>query len=64
MAAAAAELLRPETLSPANRASLADVHVYLVKAFMGMPTYGRLVDLGPAGMDKLRGVRPTPGPDK
>jgi hypothetical protein len=68
MAAAACELLHPGTLSPGNRAVLEGDHVYWVQVIL--PPAGRLVDLGPAGLEKLRqrGSRSDPkvkpeGPD-
>ena len=55
MAAAAAEFLRPGTISPANRALLEQDHVYWVKAMLKAPLQhgGRLVDLGPEGLERL-----------
>lgn len=41
MAAAVAELLRPGTLSPANKALLAEDHVYYVQAILKMPSARR-----------------------
>lgn len=41
MAAAVAELLRPGTLSPANKALLAEDHVYYVQAIQKMPSASR-----------------------
>jgi hypothetical protein len=70
MAAAGCELLHPGTLSPANKALLEGDHVYWVQALLRMPPAGRLVDLGPAGLEKLkqRGKKSDPkvkpeGPD-
>ncbi|WP_373500166.1 HEAT repeat domain-containing protein [Desulfococcus sp.] len=73
MAAAACELLHPGTLSPANKALLEDDHVYWVQTFLKMPLGpgpGRLADLGPDGLERLRrlGRRSDPkvkpeGPD-
>jgi hypothetical protein len=64
MAAAAAELFVPGTLSPANRALLEADHVYWVQALLTMPSGGRLVDLGPEGLEELRYVPERAGPQK
>ncbi len=64
MAAAAAELLHPGTLTPANRARLSQDHVYWVQALLRLPAGGRLCDLGPAGVDALQtGTMPS-GPEQ
>jgi len=54
MAAAASELLRPGTLSPANKALLEGDHVHWVQSLLKMPHAGRLADLGPDGLEALR----------
>ena len=54
MATAVAELLRPRTLSPANRALLENDHVYWVKAILKMPRAGRFVDIDPESFEKLK----------
>ncbi len=54
MAAAGAELLKPGSLSPVNRALLKQDHVYWVQALLNMPCSGRLVDLGPQGLETLQ----------
>lgn len=54
MASAVAEVLRPGTLSPANRALLEQDHVYYVQAMLKMPSAGRLVDLTPQGIEALK----------
>lgn len=54
MAAAACEMLRPGTLSPANRAMLEDDHCLWVAALLKMPKSRRLAELGPAGLEELR----------
>lgn len=64
MAAAAAELLRPGNLSPANRALLFDDHVFWVQALLKLPAGGRLSELGPAGLEMLRQDSEFSGPDK
>ncbi len=70
MAAAGAELLKPGSLSPANRVFLEQDHVYWVRALLNMPKSGRLVNLGPQGLEVLKmvGIRRDPenrpdGPD-
>lgn len=62
MAAAAAELMRPGTLSPANRALLENDHVFWVQAMLKLPREGRLTELVPIGLEELRraGERPDP----
>ncbi len=62
MAAAAAELLRPGTLTPANRALLEQDHVCWVQALLKLPGGGRLCDLGPAGVDALQAGTMPSGP--
>ncbi len=64
MAAAAAELLRPGTLTPANRALLEQDHVYWVQALLKLPGGGRLCDLGPAGVDALQAGTTPAGPEQ
>lgn len=64
MAAAAAELLRPGTLSPSNRALLAEDHVFWVKALLNLPADGRLSGLGPAGLEILNEGGEVSGPAK
>ena len=54
MAAAGAELLKPGSLSPANRALLEKDHVYWVQALLKMPKPGCLIDLGPRGLEELK----------
>ena len=60
MAAAGAELLRPGSLSPANKALLEQDHVYWVQALLNMPKSGRLADLGPQGLEELKGIKSDP----
>lgn len=62
MAAAGAELLKPGSLSPANRALLEQDHVYWVQALLKMSRSGRLVELGPKALEKLirAGTRSDP----
>ncbi len=57
MAAAGAELLKPGSLSPVNKILLGQDHVYWVQALLNMPDSGRLVDLGPQGLEELKGLR-------
>ena len=54
MAAAACEMMRPGTLSPANRALLEQDHVVWVAALLKMPKSRRLAELGPKGLEELR----------
>lgn len=54
MAAACAEMLRPGILSPANRALLENDHVYWVQAVLKTAKGGRLSELGPEGIDRLK----------
>jgi hypothetical protein len=70
MAAAAAEMLHPGTLSPANKALLAQDHVHWVQALLQMPAGSRLVDVRPDDLEKMknRGLKSRPdqkpaGPD-
>ena len=70
MAAAGAEFLKPGSLTPANRALLEQDHVYWVQALLKMARSGRLVDLGPQGLEELKkeDIRSAPenrpdGPD-
>ncbi|MGD9159419.1 MAG: SUMF1/EgtB/PvdO family nonheme iron enzyme [Desulfobacteraceae bacterium] len=68
MAAAGAELLKPGSLSPASRVFLEQDHVYWVQALLSMPNSGRLVNLGPTGLEELKGIKSDPenkpdGPD-
>ena len=70
MASAGAELLNPGCLSPANKALLEQDHVYWVQALLKMTKSGRLVDLGPQGLEDLKneGIKSDPenkpdGPD-
>ncbi len=64
MAAAAAELLHPGTLAPANRTQLEQDHVCWVQALLKLPTGGRLCDLGPAGVDALQVGTMSSGPEQ
>ncbi len=64
MAAAAAELLHPGTLTPANRTLLEQDHVYWVQALLKLPAGGRLCDLGPAGVDALQAGTMPSGPEQ
>ncbi|NOX81237.1 MAG: hypothetical protein GXP57_09185 [Deltaproteobacteria bacterium] len=64
MAAAAAELLRPGTLTPANRALLEQDHVYWVQALLKLSGGGRLCDLGPDGVDALQAGTTPSGPEQ
>ena len=57
MAAAGAELLKPGSLSPVNKVFLEQDHVYWVQALFNMPYSGRLVDLGPQGLEELKGIK-------
>ncbi len=61
MAAAGAELLKPGSMSPANRVFLEEDHVYWVQALLNMPYSGRLVNLGPQGLEELKGVKSDSG---
>lgn len=68
MAAAGAELLKPGSMSPVNRVFLEQDHVYWVRALLIMPYSGRLVNLGPQGLEDLKGIKSNPenkpdGPD-
>jgi len=54
MAAAVAELLRPHTLSPTNKALLEEDHVYYVQAILKMPSAPRLIELSPEGIETLK----------
>ncbi|MEW6418554.1 MAG: HEAT repeat domain-containing protein [Nitrospirota bacterium] len=54
MAATAAELLNPGTLSPANRALLEADHVYWVQSLLKTPPARRLTEIGHAGFEKLK----------
>jgi hypothetical protein len=54
MAAAAAEMSHPGTLSPSNRALLSKDHVYWVQVLLNIPSDGRLCDLSPADLDAYR----------
>jgi hypothetical protein len=62
MAAAGAELLKPGSLTPANRALLEQDHVYWVQALLKAPASGRLADLGPRALEALEkaGTRSDP----
>jgi hypothetical protein len=62
MAAAAADLIRPGTLSPANRALLSGDHVFWVQALLNLPADCRLSGLGPAGLEMLRKDDELSGP--
>ncbi len=57
MAAAGAELLKPGSLSPPNRVFLEQDHVYWVQALLNMPNSGRLVNLGPQGLEELKAIK-------
>ena len=63
MAAAVSEILRPGTLSQANRAILSEDHVFWVQAILKLPVGGRLSELGPAGLEMLRQDAEFSGPD-
>lgn len=56
MSAAAAELLRPGILSPANKALLGQDHVYWVQAIMKMPQAGSFAEITPEAMEELKRI--------
>ncbi|MFH1562218.1 MAG: hypothetical protein ABIF11_02185 [Nitrospirota bacterium] len=53
MASAVTEMLKPGTLSPANKTLLENDHVYWVQTILKMPQSGRLVELTPKGLEEL-----------
>ena len=57
MAAAGTELLEPGSLSPLNKVFLEQDHVYWVQALLNMPNSGRLVNLGPQGLEELKRIK-------
>ncbi|MBN1906105.1 MAG: formylglycine-generating enzyme family protein [Deltaproteobacteria bacterium] len=62
MAAAGVELLKPGSLSPVNKVFLEQDHVYWVQALLNTPNSGRLVVLGPQGLEALKkeGIKGDP----
>ncbi len=61
MAAAAAELLHPGTLSQENKTLLEKDNIYWVRSLLILPTSGRLIDLTPAELEKIKLKKPAPG---
>ncbi|MCP4690159.1 MAG: hypothetical protein GY859_19055 [Desulfobacterales bacterium] len=61
MAAAAAELLHPGTLSPENKELLENDNIYWVRSLLALPISGRLIDLTPAELEKIKLKKPAPG---
>ncbi len=61
MAAAAAELLHPGTLGPENKELLEKDNIYWVRALLILPTSGRLIDLTPTELEKIKLKKPAPG---